>query len=238
MTVPWWVLDAAAAFWAEVGAPAPFPRDLSDPVAATLPLDVVALPALSTVAVRAWLDRRAITYPLEGADRPLRACLVVRDGGGLVFLDAADGAAERRFSLAHELAHFLRHYREPRRRAESRLGGWALEVLDGRRPPRPDEGLRALLADVPLGYHAHLMERDRPVREVDVAEAEADRLAYELLAPADAVAARLGAGEEGRVVAVLEEEFGLPRPQAVDYAALLFPVPASDPLVKGFRLKK
>jgi len=242
MNVPWWIAELAAAFWAEAGGPAPFPRDLRGPIAGAFPLAVLARPSLSTEAVREWLHRRRIAFPLRGADRPLRACLVARDGGGFLFLDAADDPAEQRFSLAHELAHFLRHYWQPRLRASARLGGRILEVFDGRRPPSRVERLDALLAGVALGFHAHLMGRDagrRPAGAVAVAEQEADRLAHELLAPAAAVAVRLagnGRGDRrGRAAAELRDFFGLPAAEADAYASILFPAAAPDPLLLRLR---
>src|SRR5262249_27787802 len=144
-----------------------------------------------------YLHCRRIAFPIEEADGPLRACLIVRSGGGLILLDAGDDTDEQRISLAHELAHFLRHYWQLRRQASSRLGGAILEVVEGSRSPSKVERLDAVLAGVPLGCHAHLMRRDarrRATGAVAVAEEEADRLAYELLAPARTVAARVGEG--------------------------------------------
>ena len=243
MKAPWWVAELAAAFWAEAGEPGPFPRDLRAPILHAFPLAIRARPALSTDAVREWLRQRSIAYPLEAGDRRLRACLIARDGGGFIFLDAGDEPAEQRFSLAHELAHFLRHYWQPRRRAGARLGGCVLEVFDGRRPPRQEERLDAVLAGVPLGFHTHLMGRDagrRATGVVAAVEEEADRLACELLAPVVAVAGRLSrvpAGEgRARAAAELRTFFGLPPAQADEYAALLFPVAAPDPLLLRLRL--
>jgi hypothetical protein len=241
MTVPWWVVELARAFWVQVGGPEPFPRNLRRSIACAFPLAIVEQPSLSTGVVREWLRRRHIAYPLRGADRLLRACLIARGDGGVVFLDGSDEAAERRFSLAHELAHFLRHYWQPRRRACERLGDQVLAVFDGRRAPDPLERVQALFAGVPLGFHAHLMGRDarqgRPAGEVSVAEEEADRLAYELLAPAEVVAARLGQGSRDEAAAFLRESFGLPVTPANDYAELLLPAPPLDPLLRRLGLR-
>src|SRR4051794_31729076 len=116
MTVPLWVVTHAAEFWELAGGAGLFPRALEEPCQDVFGLPVVALPALSVGRVRKWLSHRGIDPVRDGPDRLLRACLIARIDGGVIFLDADDGESERRFSLAHELAHFLRHYREPRRR--------------------------------------------------------------------------------------------------------------------------
>ena len=79
------------------------------------------LTRLRLFGVLEWLRRQGIEFPLTEADRPLRACLVCRRGAGFVFLDGGDDEAEQRFSLAHELAHFLRDYWRPRLLAADRL---------------------------------------------------------------------------------------------------------------------
>lgn len=242
MNAPFWVTELAAAFWDEAGEPAPFPRDLRPVIVSTLPLSMVELPALTVGAVRAWLIRRGLPWCVAASDRPLHACLVVRDDGGIVFLEAGDAEDERRFSLAHETAHFLRHYRQPRQRAASRLGDDALEVLDGKRPPRMEERLHALLAGVPLGFHLHLLGRDdghRPASAaLATAEREADRLAWELLAPVAEIASRVGvAPDRARLVRLLLDDFGLPLAAAQGYAAVLTPMPVVDPILQRLRRK-
>lgn len=230
MSVPVWCADLAAGFWAAAGDPPPFPRDLRGAIALGLPLAVVDLPGLTVTGVRNWLGRRVIALPLAEPDRPLRACLVASGGHGFAFLDAADPPAERRFSLAHELAHFLRDYRHPRQTAARRLGPAVLDVLDGRRPPTPDERVRAVLRHVWAGPFTHLLARDDGGRPLAPAEQEAedaaDRLAFELLAPAAAVG---DVAARGELVARLVDAFGLPPGPAARCAALLVPAPDPPP---------
>jgi hypothetical protein len=136
------------------------------------------------------------------------------------------------------LAHFLRHYLQRRQQAVDDLGRGILEVLDGHRPLRPAERLHAVLRGVPLGVHVHLMERGEAAvpPAVEVAEHEADQLAWELLAPADEVLARLGAGGDfDEAVTLLVEEFGLPREPAEDYADALFPEEEDSPVVLNLK---
>jgi hypothetical protein len=230
VSVPLWVGELAEAFWDAAGRPGPFPRALRAACERGFPLTVEVRPGLSLGAVRDWLCRRGGRWAwasLAGAaGRALRACLAAWRGGGVIFLEAGDDTAEQRFSLAHEVAHFLRDYLWPRREAERALGPGVLEVLDGR-PPRREERLGAVLRNVPLGFHAHLLARDPGGPEAE-AERGADRLAYELLAPAEAVLGEASAGLEGR----LRERYGLPAAQAARYARLLRPPPPPrDPLL-------
>lgn len=225
MSLPVWCAELARAFWAQAGPPPPFPRDLRAAVGA-VPLSVVALEGVSVAAVRRWFARAGLAVPLDEPDRPLRACLVAWRGEGFAFLDALDDPAERAFSLAHELGHFLRDYLHPRETVRARLGASALAVLDGVRPPTPAERADAVLRGLGLGPFAHLLRRDdsgRPLTPAErAAEDAADRLAFELLAPVADVGE---AADRAALVARLVTVFGLPPGPAARYATILLPVP-------------
>jgi hypothetical protein len=218
-----WCIELATSFWLKTGPPPPFPRDLRDAVLA-LPLPVIELPKLSVSHIRSWFERLGLPIPLDEPDRPLRACLVAWFGEGFAFLDSQDEPKEKAFSLAHELAHFLRDYLYPREVATKRLGKVALEVLDGKRPVTPDERLHAVLRNVRLGPFTHLLKRDDSGRSLTPvewdAEIAADRLAFELLAPADAVGVT---ADRGELAKRLVHVFGLPPLAAERYAATLMP---------------
>lgn len=129
--------EQAAAFWRRVGDPPSFPRDLEAAILWGLPLAIVKLPRLRPGAVDDWFRRRGRAHGVGGADRALRACLVAFRGRGVIFLDAADAAAEFRFSLAHEAAHFIVDYLVPRERFSA---GWVAAMKrssteSGRRGP-------------------------------------------------------------------------------------------------------
>lgn len=104
------------------------------------PVMVARLPRPGVFGAERWLSRYgphsnwgAGEWGSQG-DRQLRACLVAAEGNCCILLDAGDPPDEQRYSLAHEVAHFILEYQQPRQRAQRRLGDSALAVLDGQRP--------------------------------------------------------------------------------------------------------
>lgn len=239
-----WLARIVEDFWARAREPEPFPRNLERPIMWALPLAVVKLPRLWVRDVEVWLERRGIRFQLGCDDRPLHGCLVAYGGRGCVLLDGADPKDEQRFSLAHETGHFLLEYLLPRERAVSQLGTSILEVFDGLRAPTVEERVHAVLGHVPIGVHTHLMERRTNTvpgcGKITGAEARADRLALELLAPAAEVRrmlARLGhparAQERLKLAReVLTCDFGLPPSVAVLYSKTILGPEEGEPSVK------
>jgi hypothetical protein len=225
--------EAAGAFWMGAGEREGCPVDLARAVALSLPLDVVAVSRLTIGRVEEWLMRRGVAYGFDDGDRPLYGLLVVYRGAGFIFLDGSDDEPTRRFTLAHETAHYLLDYLRHRRSAVRRLGDGVLDVLDGLRPPTPDERLAAALTDVEIKAHVHLLARadDAAAWQVRVGQAEeqADRLALELLAPAAEIAAAVrdaGAGANffrcaAEAEGLLRGAYGLPSLIASGYARRL-----------------
>jgi hypothetical protein len=239
MNVPVWVAELAQAFWQKAQGTELFPRNLRRAIARAVGLSIVLLPSLSVRAALAWLQKCGLVCELPGHDRPLRACLVARNGYGVALIDGSDDDDEQRFSTAHELGHFLRDYWSLRQRVLNHLGSDALPVMDGERPATPQQRLHALLRKVPLGFDLHLMERDGDGNPVDArtaqAEDDADRLAYELLAPAEHVLGKPGPNSKRELERRLREFYRLPSLQASRYAALLLPQAKSDPLLVRLR---
>lgn len=244
MSPPLWVIEAAERFWQMAGGEEPFPRELRRAIGFAVPVSVWYLPRLRTAEIDEWARRYGLPCRLNLRDRPLRACTVAHEERAIVLIDASDELDEQRFSLAHELGHFLRDYAEPRERTRRALGQRAVEVLDGRRVASFDERVGGVLRGVELDAYVHLMERTPDGHAanaaIDAAEHQADSLAYELLAPAAAVQPMLPPlpQRERRTYALrlLHGEFGLPPEPAARYAALLVP-PPTEPVGLLSRLR-
>lgn len=222
--------EAAERFWHRAASREAYPRTLERTVLQVLPLVIVKLPGLGVWMMREWLSERGVKVGALAPDRGLRGGLFARGGVGVVFLDGMDTADEARFSLAHEVAHFLLDYLWPREAAIAALGNRIRDVLDGVRPPSAEERLSAVLRHVKLGLFTHLMDRDGfgQITRTGVLNAEdrADRLAIELLAPRNTIVAevrRCGIRlDESRSVvdlaAMLIAKYGLPSACAQRYA--------------------
>ena len=221
-------------FWEMAGGIEPFPRSLEPAVFWALPIGVFKLPRLWIKDVQLWLLEHGINFKLQTEDRPLHGCLVANNGRGCILLNGTDGPTELRFSLAHEIAHFLLDYHLPRQVAVERLGPDVLDVFDARRAPTLKERVHGLLSDVSVGFHSHIMERDSNgvmgCGTVEEREEGADHLALELLAPesetrqrvseAFALAPRLNRIEVAN--SILQRNFGLPSSIALPYARRLY----------------
>lgn len=222
--------DAVRLFWERCGELEPFPRSLERSIALALPVTVVKPSKLQLHKVEGWLQRRGVPFQFSCRNRVVRGCLIAFGGEGLIFIDGSDPDDERRFTLAHEIAHFLVDYWQPRERAMATLGYTITDVLDGLRLPTVGERVNALLVRTPIGVHTDLMERDTDndfSANVWQIEGRADKVALALLAPPEDVLSRteLGAAKfEQRLfstTSVLRSDFGLPFGIAESYGRSL-----------------
>jgi hypothetical protein len=232
MDTTYLIENAAQEFWARAGEAPGFPRNMNAAITLALPLELCCIEELRVNHVRAWLKRVRMAHRISGKDRRLHGCLIAYKGKGAIFFDRLDSEAEQRFTLAHELAHFLLDYQATRQRTLEILGPSILAVLDGERPPTLDERLHAALSTVSLGVMSHFMERpDKGLPSTAILDVEnrADRLALELLAPAaslyDVMASSAAPRGFKRRLAFLQQQlievYGLPPLQADIYADLI-----------------
>lgn len=149
-------------------------------VALCLPLAVVTVPRLTSGRIEDWLTSRRLAVEIVRDNGRLRAALVAYGGVGVAFIDGTDETIERRFSLAHEVGHFVAEYLGERSRIDRIGGTHMLQVHDGVRRATSAERLRFAVAGRPLPVRFW-----RCTGQAGRSEQLADRVAVELLAPAD-----------------------------------------------------
>jgi hypothetical protein len=207
-------------FWRKCGEVEPYPRRLERSLALATPVALVKLPRLKLLDIEMWLRRRGVPFRFGCESRLVRGCLVAYRGQGMIFVDGADPEDERRFTLAHEIGHFLMDYWHPRQVAIDKFGPEIADVVDGVRPPTTGERVSALLGSVRINVYTDLMERDKRLDDMSGAlwqiEDQADRIALALLAPPEVVRAQadMSAGfydeRQDTLTTFLHVEFGLP----------------------------
>ena len=221
----------AGDFWNRVNSLLPgydaiFPRRIDIAISAGLPVTIVPIPELNSDKVTSWLSERGIDCGGRVSNRPLRGCLIARGGKGVIFHEATDELSELRVTLAHEAAHFLQHYWLPRELALRKLGIEIIPVLDGNREPTTEERLTGVLQGCSFGQFEHLFRRDGYDGRRDEAEAEADELGFELLAPRREVvrAARRRSRvlKPATLIEALRSDFGFPYWAATAVAASIY----------------
>jgi hypothetical protein len=218
--IPGWLAEARDIFWDAAGTPPPYPRDLSHVLPYVLPVHRETILRLRLTSIDEWLSRYGHTKPLDAEDRALCGGLIAFHGFGIVFVDGGDQFNMQRFTLAHEIAHFLLDYYMPRAKAQAQLGPEILPVLDGRRAPTPEEKIDAALANCPIGVHVHLLDRADPTGAIARKEDKADKLARELLAPDEELTKRYRGYklDELAMAQDLEANYGFPPAEAAAYA--------------------
>ena len=219
--------EAVRRFWSTCEQPKGYPRELAALVPIALPVAVATISPLTLSSIEQWLSRRGAAFSFGCRSRAIRGCLVARSGSGIIFVDASDHENERRFTIAHEVAHFL-DYLLSREAAIARFGRQIIDVLDGKRAPNIAERFSAIISHTPVRFFTDLMERDDlDGREGDGrwdAEDRADQIALTLLSPLEDVLSSAGSlpavfsDRLEQVKHTLQTTFGLPASVAAGYA--------------------
>jgi hypothetical protein len=177
----------ADSFWNMATEIEPFPRSLERAIALALPVAVIKLPHLALGSIETWLRTRQIEYSFNCSSRFVRGCLICYGGMGIIFCDGTDPSDEIRLTLAHETGHFLVDYWYPRQKVLNKFGASILEVFDGIREPTITERIHAVFESTKIGVVTNLMDRQDAGDITWAVEDKADKIAFELLAPANEV---------------------------------------------------
>lgn len=214
-------------FWNLAGEVEPFPRSLERAIALALPIAVIKMPHLALSSIETWLKFRQIEYSFNCSSRFVRGCLVCYGGKGFIFCDGADPSDEIRFTLAHEIGHFLADYWRPRQKVVNKFGEDILAVFDGIREPTITERIHSVFENTRIGIITNLMDRQDTREMTWAVEDKADKIGFGLLSPASDVLGMMDFSEtkyserHQSLSEILVNYYGLPVHAAKSYSSAL-----------------
>lgn len=223
----------AREFWSKADPVHRQTLDISSAVDEVLPVDVIYLKRLSLAEIKHWLENRGVKTEFEVNDRPLHGVIMIQEGFGFIFVDADDGTIQQRFTIAHEVSHFLLDYQIPRENAMLAIGTEIEDVLNGKAEATRFQQVKALIKGISIQPYTHLTEKSADGSFLNwmnyTSENEADYLALELLAPRSVVikgtiatARRLNYNQFTRKCEeILMENYQIPAEVAHQYAVEL-----------------
>ena len=222
----------AAWFWKRAGERGGFPTNIEYAAMSALEVIIEEVDNLTVSTAASSFGEAKSLRSGSMRDRTLRGCVVFSPNGATILVEANDDEAQRRFTVAHEVAHFILEVKRRRERAESRLGRGFDDILYGLREATDAERIDAWLRGVRLDPILHLMDRAPDGRHkcgrTNEAECAADDLALEILAPSSEMASSIAAFRSSRFSETLdaaseiaERRFGLPKYVAERYASRL-----------------
>ena len=224
----------ASWFWNRAGGRPQYPANIGYAASCALDAAIMDVGGLTPRTAAARLARLGISLPAAPAsdNRPLRGCVSVGPRGAIILIDADDSESERRFTIAHEVAHYILEARAHRDRAERVMGERYLDVLYGARQPTDAERVDALLKRVRSTPLSHFMDRSpdggHGCGRTLSAECDADALALELLAPRSELSRRVRALRRvpfrralNETARLAQDRYGLPQSIAREYSERL-----------------
>ena len=208
-------------FWKRAGGKTDFPADIGYAAMCALEVYVEEVSDLTTVTAASRLKGVGIRVPDGVSERRIHGCLTVGRRGAVILVERNDDEAQKRFTIAHECAHFILEVRTNQERATCRLGQDFSGVLHGLREATPIERIDAQLHNVSSDALAHFIDRTATggygCGRIYEAECLADDLAVEILAPrAELIESLSSFGSMGfsesltAARRIAERRFGLP----------------------------
>lgn len=177
-------------FWEESQLPRHFPIHVSvleQAILLTRPISIVKINKLTLNAIVCFLYNRGISLQNMPDNKELYGFVISQANHTYIFINGAESVQEQSFTLAHEFAHFLLDYEIPRQELINKFGLDICDALNNKRPFSSEERIAALVKGINLKQFSHLLDVPAATAfqryNIWKAEAFADQLALELLAP-------------------------------------------------------
>ncbi len=174
-------------FWHHAGGRSSYPADIRYATTCALPVSVMEIADLTTSTAADYFELPQDEHIPSAGERNLHGCIAVRPRGATILVEIHDEDAQKRFTIAHEVAHYIIEVHRHQERAARMMDDGYVEVLYGSRKATPNERIDACLYNVRSSPITHFMDRT-PSGEYGCgqtlrAECAADLLATEILAP-------------------------------------------------------
>lgn len=219
-------------FWRRAGGwPTP-PVDIGYAATCALEVGVRQVPGLTTGNAVHHLRHFGVARADSGSERELHGCISIGSRGGMILVEMCDDDSQQRFTVAHEVSHYILEVHRHHRRAAQRMGDDYVAALYGRREATSTERIDTWLNNLRSSSITHFMDRGSnggySCGNTLEAECSADRLALEILAPrVEMVRTVLDCRKlpfrdvDDAVRRFAEKRFGLPNEVAGPYASRL-----------------
>ena len=214
-------------FWRRAGGRFSYPADIAYAAMCALDVYVEEVAGLTPVRAAAYVGREGL-WILDGADeRSLHGCVIIGRSGAAILVEKNEDEAEKRFTVAHEVSHYILEVKQRHNRAADVMGQEFTDTLYGLREATPTERIDAWLNNTHSDALAHFMDRapggGYGCSRTLEAECVADDLALEILAPRSELMAAIssvGFSESLKAARRISEgRFGLPEGVAERYAS-------------------
>ena len=169
----------AREFWATTHAEFRYNYDIVKVVESSLNVQLIRMPQLSPKNITSWLSDHDMNIPLENNERNLHGALIIQNGAVLMFIDTTENDTRQRYTLAHQVSHFLLDYQMPKERTIMTLGKEIAGVLKGNAEASVEQLVQSAFNGMTDKVYTLFIEKDEAIPS----ENPADSLALELLAP-------------------------------------------------------
>lgn len=177
----------AREFWATSYAEFRYNYDIIKVVESSPNVHLIRIPQLNPTKITSWLTSRKIDIPVENNDRSLDGALLIQNGTVIMFIDTAENDIRQRYTLAHQVSHFLLAYQMPKERAIIKLGKEIAAALKDDTEAPVTQLVQSALQGMTGAAYTLLIEKSEDAFPSDrlnlLPESPADTLALELLAP-------------------------------------------------------
>jgi Zn-dependent peptidase ImmA (M78 family) len=177
----------AREFWSTVDQKHRETYDIVSAVNDTLTINLILIKNLSIKKMEDWLISIGKYENFGIDDRSLHGFLMIKNGNICMFVEESEDQSQQRFTVAHEVSHYLLDYQLPKERAILALGKEIEDVLNGNLPPTDTQLALSVIKGVNISPYTFMIEKNGNGSFFNWSnfnsENEADYLAMELLAP-------------------------------------------------------